>query len=46
LPLGKLPPEQLDRINAIVSETLNKQEIIARVRACLNPPLEENRRVE
>jgi hypothetical protein len=46
MPLAKLPPEQMDRINAIVAETLNKQEVIARVRACLNPMLEENRRVE
>ncbi|MEI7957058.1 MAG: IS481 family transposase, partial [Verrucomicrobiota bacterium] len=46
MPLAKLPPEQLGQINAIVAETLNKQEVIARIRACLNPTLEENRRVE
>ena len=46
MPLTKLPPEQLDQINAIVGETLNKQEVIARVHTCLNPTLEENRRVK
>ena len=46
MPLAKLPPEQLGRINAIVAETLNKQEVVARVRACLSPTLEGNRRVE
>ena len=46
MPLAKLPPEQLGQINAIVAETLNKQEVIARARACLSPTLEENRRVE
>jgi hypothetical protein len=46
LPLAKLPPEQLDRINAMVAETLNKQAVLARVQACLNPTLEESRRVE
>ncbi len=46
MPLAKLPPEQLDQINSIVAETLNKQEVIARVNTCLNPTLEENRRVE
>jgi hypothetical protein len=46
LPLAKLAPERLDRINAIVSETLDKREVEARVRACLDPPLEESRRVE
>ena len=46
MPLAKLPPEQLGQINAIVAETLNKQEVIARVRTCLNPKLEEIRRVE
>jgi hypothetical protein len=46
LPLAKLPPDQLDRINAIVAETLNKREILTRVRACVNPPTEEPRHVE
>jgi len=47
LPLAKLPQEQLERIHAIVAETLNKQEVMARVRTALNPPLgEESRRVE
>ena len=46
MPLAKLPPEQLGRINAIVAETLNKQEVNVRVRTCLTPTLEENRRVE
>jgi hypothetical protein len=31
-PLAKLPPEQLDYINALVGETLQKQEVMARVR--------------
>jgi hypothetical protein len=46
LPLAKLSREQLDRINAIVAETLNKQEVMARVRAALNPQPEESRCVE
>ena len=44
LPLAKLPPDQLERINTIVNETLNKQEVLARVRACVNQ--EEPRHVE
>jgi len=35
LPLAKLPPDQLAEINAIVQDTLNKQEVLARVRACV-----------
>jgi hypothetical protein len=31
-PLAKLPAEQLDYINALVNETLQKQEVMARVR--------------
>jgi hypothetical protein len=31
-PLAKLPPEQLDYINTLVGETLQKQEVMARVR--------------
>jgi hypothetical protein len=46
LPLAKLPPEQLERIHAIVAETLNQQEVMARVRAALNPQQEESHRVE
>jgi hypothetical protein len=30
--LAKLPPEQLDYINTLVGETLQKQEVMARVR--------------
>jgi len=41
LPLAKLSPGQLDQINAILQATLNKQEVLARVRACV-APLSEN----
>ncbi len=37
LPLAKLPPGQLDQINAILTATLNKQEVLAQVRACVAP---------
>jgi hypothetical protein len=46
LPLAKLPPDQLERINTIVNETLNKQDVLARVRACVNPQMEEPHHVE
>ena len=45
LPLAKLPPDQLEQINTIVTETLNKQEVLARVRACVTP-IGEPRHVE
>jgi hypothetical protein len=32
LPLGKLPQEQLDFINALLAETLDKREVMARIR--------------
>jgi hypothetical protein len=32
LPLGRLPPEQLEFINGLVNETLDRQQVIARVR--------------
>lgn len=32
LPLGKLPPEQLEFINSLVSETLDRQQVMGRVR--------------
>ena len=41
LPLAKLPPNQIERINAIVQTTLNKQEVLAQVRACIEPPSEQ-----
>jgi len=31
IPLAKLPPEKLDWINALVSNTLNKKDIIKQV---------------
>ena len=31
IPLAKLPPEQLDWINTLVSNTLNKKEVIEQV---------------
>jgi hypothetical protein len=31
IPLAKLPPEQLDRINTLVGATLNKKEVIEQV---------------
>ncbi|MDD2762219.1 MAG: IS481 family transposase [Methylomonas sp.] len=37
MPLAKLPADQLARINELVQSTLNKQEILARVRACVEP---------
>jgi hypothetical protein len=42
-PLGKLPLVQLERIDALVAETLNKQEVLARVRECMNPSEEASR---
>jgi hypothetical protein len=35
LPLAKLPPNQLERINAIVQTTLNKREVLEQVRGCI-----------
>jgi len=37
LPLAKLSADQLARINELVQSTLNKREILARVRACIEP---------
>jgi hypothetical protein len=37
LPLAKLSTDQLARINALVQSTLNKQEVLAQVRACIEP---------
>ncbi len=45
LPLAKLPPDQLERINAIVQTTLNKREVLEQVRVCIGPP-SENQRAE
>jgi len=46
LPLAKLAPGQLDQINAILQATLNKQEVLARVRACVVPPPENQHHAE
>jgi hypothetical protein len=40
LPLAKLPPDQLERINAIVQTTLNKREVLEQVRGCIEPSSE------
>ncbi len=37
LPLAKLPADQLARINALVESTLNKQEVLAGIRGCVEP---------
>ena len=37
LPLAKLPADQLARIEELVQSTLNKQEVLAQVRACIEP---------
>jgi len=37
LPLAKLSADQLARINELVQSTLNKQEVLARVPACVEP---------
>jgi hypothetical protein len=44
-PLAKLPVAQLEQINAIVADTLDKKLVIARVRDCMNQP-GEHRHVE
>jgi len=46
LPLAKLSAGQLDQINAIVQATLNKQEVLAQVRACIAPPPENRHHAE
>jgi hypothetical protein len=46
LPLAKLSPDQLDQINAILQATLNKQEVLAQVRACVAPPPENQHHAE
>jgi hypothetical protein len=46
LPLAKLSPGQLDQINAILQATLNKQEVLERVRACIAPPPENQHHAE
>jgi hypothetical protein len=46
LPLAKLSPGQLDQINAILQATLNKQEVLERVRACMAPPPETQHHAE
>lgn len=49
LPLGRLAADQLDRINTLVQSTLNKKEIFARVRACVETtplPLEKEPHAE
>jgi hypothetical protein len=46
LPLAKLSAGQLDQINAIVQATLNKQEVLAQVRACIAPPPESRHHAE
>ncbi|MGF6988064.1 hypothetical protein QFZ99_007628 [Paraburkholderia atlantica] len=40
-PLATLPVDQLQAINAIVATTLNKQDVLAQVRACVTQPSEE-----
>ena len=45
-PLGKLPLSQLERIDALVAETLNKQEVLTRVRECMNAPEEASRHAQ
>jgi hypothetical protein len=37
LPLAKLSTDQLARIKALVQSTLNKQKVLAQVRACIEP---------
>ncbi|KAA8685034.1 MULTISPECIES: integrase [Pseudomonas syringae group] len=39
-PLGRLPTEQLDTINAIVKSTLNKQDVLTQVRSFMAQPRE------
>jgi len=45
-PLAKLPAATLEQINSIVADTLDKKTVIARVRACIDQPGEQNRHVE
>ncbi|KAF1030565.1 MAG: hypothetical protein GAK37_01233 [Pseudomonas sp.] len=45
-PLGRLPPEQLDNINAIVKSTLNKQDVLAQVRTFMAQPRENPHHAE
>ena len=45
-PLGRLPQHQLDAINRIVQATLDKQEVLAQVRACMAHAEEKPRHVE
>ena len=40
IPLAKLPPEQLDWINTLVSNTLNKKEVIEQVQEYLGRRIE------
>jgi hypothetical protein len=40
IPLAKLPPEQLDWINTLVSNTLNKKEVIEQVQEHLGRRIE------
>lgn len=39
LPLAKLPPSQLDEINALLERTLDKSEVTAYVRDQIQPTL-------
>lgn len=37
-PLAKLTPEQMDKVNQILTDTLNKQEVLAQIRDYFNSP--------
>jgi hypothetical protein len=42
LPMGKLEPDHLAKINAIVSKTLTKNEVIENIRTQLKPVIKES----
>jgi hypothetical protein len=46
VPLGRLSAEQVASINAIVQSTLNKQEVLAQVRALMAPTQEKRHHAE
>jgi hypothetical protein len=45
-PLGRLPADQIEAITAIVQVTLNKQDVLAQVRACMVQAKEKPRHAE
>jgi hypothetical protein len=45
-PLGRLPAHQIEAINTIVQTTLNKQDVLAHVRACMADTKEKPRHAE